>query len=51
MGQFTSACNVNIFETKDKNGKGIEHRITRFWPEQFKNAKKLKQVLSYVETK
>lgn len=40
-----------MFEIKDKLGQGIEYRMTRFWPEQFKNSKLLKQVLAFIETK
>ena len=38
-------CKVNIFETKDKNGEGIEHKLTKAWPTQISQSRYFKAIL------
>ena len=41
LALFCRACKVDIFETKDSLGKGVEHRLIKNWPIKIKRAHEL----------
>ena len=51
LGEFCTLCNVNVFESKDKRGKGLEHRLARQWPTQIDSSHQFKGIIEAIETK
>jgi hypothetical protein len=42
---YLMKCDVNIFEMKDKNGEGIEHKLTKAWPTQISRSRYFQAIL------
>lgn len=45
IGALVRACKVDMIETKDQHGKGIEDRLLDRWPEGFYNARDFNEAL------
>lgn len=50
LGEFCKKCEVDVYTFRDKNNRGLTHKMVRSWPLHITESSTLKRILKTIET-